>query len=223
MTGHPIALAVMTRAPSDESGKTRLLAELGISNGLELRRAILLDTLDVARRVTAVQPVVVFTPAAAQAELSELAGGGWTLIPQRGDDLGERLELAFADLFAAGFPGALIIGSDLPTLPAEYLQLAAAQLMALDDAVVLGPARDGGYYLVGLRNAHPELFRGVAWSTAAVLSETIGIARGAGLQVSFVPEWYDVDSLEDLRRAAAQPHHAPRTRDVFARLGEPTL
>ena len=222
MTSHPIALAVMARAPSDERGKTRLLAELGIHDGSELRRAILLDTLDVVRQAAAAKPVVVYTPAAAQAELGELAGEGWGLIPQRGQNLGERLELAFADLFAADFSGALIIGSDLPTLPAEYLRLAAAQLMALDDPVVLGPARDGGYYLIGLRNPHTELFRGVAWSTATVLSETVDIARGAGLHVSFVPEWYDIDSVEDLRRAAAEPHHAPRTLDVVARLVDPT-
>lgn len=212
----------MARAPSDERGKTRLLAELGVQDGFALRRAILLDTLDVVQEVAAVQPVVVYTPTTASAEFAELPGRGWRVIPQRGEDLGQRLEFAFEDLLIQGYAGALIVGSDLPTLPAEYLRLAAAQLMASDDSVVLGPARDGGYYLIGLRTPHPELFRGVAWSTERVLSRTRAIARSAGLKVSLIPEWFDIDSAADLRRAAAGTdpgtHRALRTEDVVARL-----
>ena len=218
-----VALAVMARAPSDGGGKTRLLAALRIQDGTDLRRAILLDTLDVVGRDTlpVAEPVMFYTPSTAGAELAKLTGDRWGLIPQRGEDLGERLEHAFTDLFVQGYAGALIIGSDLPTLPVEYVQLAAAQLLALDDPVVLGPARDGGYYLIGLRKPHPELFRGVAWSTASVLAETISIARNAALPVSLVPEWYDIDSVEDLRRATAGgdpgAHRAWRTEEVVAR------
>ncbi len=218
-----VALAVMARAPSDDGGKTRLLAALRIHGGADLRRAILLDTLDVVGRVTlpVAEPVMFYTPSTAEAELAKLTGDRWRLIPQRGEDLGERLEHAFTDLFVQGYAGALIIGSDLPTLPVEYVQLAAAQLMALDDPVVLGPARDGGYYLIGLRKPHSELFRGVAWSTANVLAETIALAGSAGLPVSLVPEWYDIDSVEDLRRATAATHlgahRARRTEEFVAR------
>ena len=217
-----VALAVMARAPSDDGGKTRLVAALRIQDGTELRSAILLDTLDVVRQATAAQPAVLYTPATAEAELAKLTDEGWNLFPQRGENLGERLDNAFVDLLSRRYAGVLIVGSDLPTLPVEYLDLAAAQLTALDDPVVLGPARDGGYYLIGLRRPHPELFRGVAWSTERVLSETIAIARGSGLQVSFVPEWYDIDSVEDLRRATAGAdpgaHRASRTEEVVARL-----
>ena len=222
MKADQVALAVMARAPSDRCGKTRLLAALRIDDGADLRRAILMDTMDVVEQVAVAQPVVLYTPATAEFEIAELTGHRWGLIPQRGEDLGERLEHAFTDLFTRGYAGALIIGSDLPTLPVEYVALAAAQLMALADPVVLGPARDGGYYLIGLRKAHPELFRGVAWSTASVLAETMSIARNAGLEFSLVPEWYDIDSVEDLRRATAATHlganRASRTEGIIARL-----
>jgi glycosyltransferase A (GT-A) superfamily protein (DUF2064 family) len=142
-----IALAVMARAPSDEGGKTRLLSALRIVDGADLRRAILLDTLDVVGQVKSAQPVVLFTPAAAEVEIADLTGDRWRLTPQRGEDLGQRLENAFTDLLAQNFAGVLIIGSDLPTLPPEYLRRAKSELMTRDDPVVLGPARDGGYNL----------------------------------------------------------------------------
>lgn len=212
----------MARAPSDDSGKTRLLAALRIRDGTDLRRAILLDTLDVAGQVSVAEPLVLFTPATAEAEFAGLTGDRWRLAPQRGEHLGERLEHAFADLLARGHAGVLIIGSDLPTLPVEYVRRAASLLLSLEDSVVLGPARDGGYYLIGLRKPHPELFRGVAWSTESVFAETVAIASTAGLPVSLVPDWYDVDSVDDLRRAAAPPgpetHRALRTEEVLARL-----
>jgi hypothetical protein len=217
-----IALAVMARAPSDDGGKTRLLSALRIPDGADLRRAILSDTLEIVDQVTGAEPIVIFTPATAEAELAELTGDRWGRTPQRGEGLGERLEHAFADLFARGYSGVLVIGSDLPTLPPEYLQRARSELLTRDDPVVLGPARDGGYYLIGLRKPHPELFSGIAWSTASAFAATVAIATSAGLPVSLVPEWYDVDSVEDLRGISAplrpEAHRARHTERFLERL-----
>jgi rSAM/selenodomain-associated transferase 1 len=217
-----VALAVMARAPSDDRGKTRLLSALGVPDGADLRRAILLDTLEIVDQVTGVEPIVIFTPATAEAELAELTGDRWGLTPQRGEGLGERLENAFADLLARGHAGVLIMGSDLPTLPPEYLQRARSELLNRDDPVVLGPARDGGYYLIGLRKPHPELFRGVAWSASSVLAATVAIAESAGLPVTLVAEWDDIDTVEDLRRIAAprrpEAHGARHTEQFLERL-----
>jgi hypothetical protein len=228
MTAEPqaadrIALAVMARAPSDASGKTRLMSMLGIEDGDDLRRAILLDTLDVTvHAAVAADRVVLFTPRKSGAEFAQLTGDRFRLIPQRGDGLGERLVCAFADLFAQHYAGVLIIGSDLPTLPLNHLERAASALMAHNDPVVLGPAADGGYYLIGLRRPHPELFDRIPWSTAAVLTTTVDGAKGLGLMVSIVPEWYDVDSIDDLQRAvessASGAHPARRTTQLMARL-----
>lgn len=218
-----VALAVMARAPSDDAGKTRLLSALKTHAGADLRRAILLDTLDVvSHAAVAADHVVLFTPADAEPEFAQLTGDRFLLIPQRGEGLGRRLECAFADLLARGHAGVLIVGSDLPTLPVSYLEAAASQLITHDDPLVLGPARDGGYYLIALRKSHPELFQGIAWSTATVLETTVGIAKALGLPVSLVPDWYDIDSVDDLQRAvgpaSGEAQRALHTRTVLSRL-----
>lgn len=220
-----IALAVMARAPTDEQSKTRLLSALGADAGANLRRAILLDTLEVVRQVSAVERVILFAPTMAEAEFKNLTGGAGTavsLIAQRGDGLGERLENAFADLFAREYTGVLVIGSDLPTLPPAHVESAISALTEQVDPVVLGPALDGGYYLIGLRKNHPELFRGIPWSTDAVCDTTADIATRGGLTVSLAPAWYDIDSVDDLHRVVEAPDHnsaqGRRTREwVIAR------
>ena len=196
-----VALGIVARAPSDERGKTRLVRALGVRDGAGLRRAILLDTLDAAFRVRRSDVVVVFTPAGAAAEFAALAPGAAHRLPQRGATLGHRLEQAFHDLFGLGYSGVALVGSDLPTLPVRYLDDALNALMQQPDPLVLGPAEDGGYYLIGLRRPHPELFQAVPWSTPAVLQTTLDIATAHRLPVTLLPRWYDVDSTADLDRA----------------------
>ncbi len=216
-----VALAVMARAPSDPRGKTRLLKGLGAAEGMDLRRAIFLDTLDVVQRVPGAERVLVFAPETAGAEIAELAGSTFRLVPQRGEDLGERLEHAFADLFDLGYAVVTIIGSDLPTLPAEHVERGIAVLRRDADPLVLGPSVDGGYYLVGLRTNHPEIFQGIPWSTADVLAATLSAAEAHHLTVTLMPSWYDVDSISDLRQVASSPelaafNVAPHTRAWLA-------
>jgi 2-phospho-L-lactate guanylyltransferase (CobY/MobA/RfbA family) len=117
------------------------------------------------------------------------------------------------------YAGVLIIGSDLPTLPPTHVESAIAALVRSTDPVVIGPALDGGYYLIGLRMCHPELFRGIPWSTAAVCGETACIANRSGLAVSFAPSWYDVDSIEDLHRVLERGHGWARGGRTRAWLG----
>ena len=112
----------MGRAPSAE-GKTRLLRSLGAADGAGLRRALLRDTLEVVGGVRAASKAVIYTPADAEAEFSELLPAGTRLLPQRGSDLGERLHNAFVDLLEGETFAALIIGSDVPTLPSRYVEL----------------------------------------------------------------------------------------------------
>jgi len=190
----------MARAPSDARGKTRLLKALGVDDGTDLRRAILLDTLDVVQRVPDVERVLVFAPGSVGDEIASLADGKFHVLPQRGGDLGERIEHAFADLFALGYSAVAIIGSDLPTLPGEHVERGIDVLRREVDPVVLGPSTDGGYYLVGLRSNHPEIFRGIPWSTAEVLAATVTAAEAHHLSVTLLPSWYDIDSIDDLRR-----------------------
>lgn len=199
--GDRIALAVMARAPSDDRGKTRLVRALGIDDGADLRRAILLDTLEAIRPVGLADRIALFTPDDARSEFAELGADVAHLMPQRGETLSQRLEYGFADLFALGYDAVALIGSDLPTLPASHVDQGIEALMRHADPLVLGPTDDGGYYFIGLRRPHPELFQGVPWSTAGVLDTTCAIAAREALSITLIPSWYDVDTVPDLERA----------------------
>jgi rSAM/selenodomain-associated transferase 1 len=156
--------------------------------------------LGVAARVPGVVPVAAFSPAGAGRAISGLAPAGMRCVAQRGGDLGARMANLAADLLAAGHSGVLIVGSDLPTVPVSHLA-EAARCLAEDAAdLVLGPAEDGGYYLVGLRRPAPALFSDVAWGTAAVFEVTLARARALDLRVHLLPPWHDVDTTEDLAR-----------------------
>jgi len=205
------ALVIMARVPSDSRGKSRLTRDLGRDH-LELRRALLLDTLDAVRGIADADLFVACEPAEALAEMRGLIGDEARLFPQQGDTLGDRMHDAFGRLFAAGYSTVVMIGSDLPSLPTSYVAQAFQDVRDRPDALVIGPATDGGYYLIGLRRPCPALFTSMALSTADVLAATTSIAETCGLTVSFVPPWHDVDTVDDLRRVLRDPHGATHTR-----------
>ena len=195
-----LALAVMARAPSDDSGKTRLRQTCGAERAAALRRAILLDTLESIRAVRSVDRIVLFAPETARPEFEALVDDSEGLLGQRGSGLGERMEHGFSDLLGRDYTGVVMVGSDLPTLPAAYVDQGIDVLRRQDDPLVLGPSEDGGYYLIGLRRCHPELFHGIPWSTSSVLARTRALAAGLGMAVTTLPSWYDLDSADDLDR-----------------------
>jgi rSAM/selenodomain-associated transferase 1 len=194
-----VVVAVMARAPS-APGKTRLLGALGPTDGVGLRRALLCDTLDSVRRVERASKAVIYTPDDAGPEVRELAPPGTRLVPQRGSDLGARLHHAFVDLLRPGTVAALIVGSDLPNLPSRYIDLGIEAVERKPGQLVLGPSPDGGYYLIGLTRPEPRLFDDIPWGTDLVFERTLGRARALALRVEVLPEWYDVDSVDDLGR-----------------------
>ena len=129
---------------------------------------------------------------------------GFALIPQRGDGFGERLHCAATDILACGFAAVCLIDSDSPTLPQAALEVAAEALLQPGDRVVLGGSDDGGYYLIGLKAAHPQPFERINWSTGSVLAETRERVAEAGLSLVDLPTWYDVDDGATLRVLAAE-------------------
>lgn len=140
---------------------------------------------------------------------------GFRRLPQRGSDLGARMRRTVRHLLRRGYGGVVLVGADSPTIPASRLVEACRALRAGADLVV-GPARDGGYCLVGLRRDRPPLFRRVAWGTAGVLRTTLRRARRARLEVRLLKPWYDVDRSEDLIRLRRElrgraRRRAPRT------------
>jgi rSAM/selenodomain-associated transferase 1 len=194
-----IAVAIMAKAPQPGAVKTRLCPPLLAAEAAALYRCFLLDKIEAVQALVGAQPVVAYTPDEARAEFAALAPR-FTLVPQRGLDLGARLHTTLAGLLAAGHPGAIAVDSDTPTLPREFLQQAVDCLTRPGPDVVLGPTEDGGYYLIGVRAAHRALFDAVPWSTSAVLEITLRQAAAAGLQSVCLPAWFDVDTPDDLRR-----------------------
>lgn len=196
----PVPLLIMAKAPVLGQVKTRLCPPLSPEMALRLYTCFLGDKVAQIHALPGALPGVAYTPADARAQFRALVPEEFLLLPQRGGDLGERLCHAFDDLLADGHAGALLIDSDSPTLPTSYLEQALAAMKRPEVDLVLGPCDDGGYYLVGLRGPRPELFEGIAWSTPAVMPQTLAKAKGLGLTVYLLPEWYDVDTAEDLRR-----------------------
>ena len=195
----PVAVAIMAKAPRPGQVKTRLCPPLLPAEAAALYRCFLLDKIAAVGALAETQPVIAYTPDDARAEFTALAPG-FALVAQHGPDLGARLQATLASLLAAGHAGAIAVDSDTPTLPGAFLQQAVDRLTRPGPDVVLGPTEDGGYYLIGVRVAHRELFEGVPWSTPDVLDVTLRRAAAAGLHAACLPPWFDVDTAGDLER-----------------------
>jgi rSAM/selenodomain-associated transferase 1 len=207
------SLIVVAKKPEPGSTKTRLCPPFTPEAAAEFYGCLMRDTLELAARVQGADFTLAFTPPPALEYFRHLAPNGFQLMPQKGADLGERLANALAHHLELGYRKAVIMNSDGPTLPLAYLEEA---FVALDHSdVTLGMGHDGGYYLIGVKQHHPQLFHDIAWSTADVISQTLAACLRLQLKVHQLPEWYDVDvatDLEKLRRDLAQnPSSAPYT------------
>ena len=190
-------LLVFARVPALGRVKSRLAAGIGQSAALAVYHELLAITS--AAIAEAGVPATVWLadtagPAPTPAEAREWAAHAACTQPE--GDLGARMATAFAKAFANGAGRVAIIGTDCPGLRASHLTQAFAELETAD--LVLGPATDGGYYLLGLRQPRPELFANKAWSTDSVLADTLADARRLGLRVALLPELHDVDTAADL-------------------------
>ncbi len=193
------ALLTFVKYPEPGKVKTRLAAAIGAEPACDLYRYFIELTLAKARLVPHVARYVAFSPVERLNDFREMFDDDACWFPQAAlPDLGERIHHAVQAVLAHGHRGVLTIGSDSPSLPLEYLEKAAAALV--DHDLVLGPAEDGGYYLIGLKSAPHVLFEDIAWSTALVLEQTLAAAGRAGLSVFLLPEWYDIDDLHTLRK-----------------------
>lgn len=197
-----VAIAIMAKAPRAGQVKTRLCPPLTSEQAAALYGCFLADKIAQIRTLRAARPAIAFTPEDERKAFEALAPG-FLLVPQRGPDLGSRLLGSLTELLRDGAAAAVAVDSDTPTLPTAFLQQAIDRLVTGRTDVVLGPTEDGGYYLIGMRRAHPELFSGIPWSTPRVLSETLIRARAAGLDTACLPPWFDVDTPDDLQRLRA--------------------
>ena len=205
--GEVCALAVMAKAPRPGKVKTRLQPPLTADEAAALNICFLRDTTrnlaQVAGAGTA-QGLICYTPVGDEEAFDGLLPEGFAMVAQRGDGFGERLHLAATDILACGFGAVCLIDSDSPTVPTAALAAAVAALQMPGDRVVLGGSVDGGYYLIGLKQAHAAPFERITWSTGSVLAETVERVRQAGLELVELPVWYDVDDGVTLRVLEAE-------------------
>lgn len=202
-------LGVFAKVPAEGSVKTRLGGPPGF--GVKVAQAFLGDTLQRLGSLT-VRKVLVYSP-------DEIAAKGWEAKAQGDGDLGTRLR-RFVEYGLSEGDRVVVVGTDAPTMPVEFVGLA---MELLDEAdVVLGPATDGGYYLVGAARRVPPIFDGIDWSSERVLAQTV--ARMGEARLALLPPWYDVDTAEGwamlcghvgaMRRAGVDPG-VPRTEEVM--------
>ena len=208
-------LLVVAKRPAAGQTKTRLCPPLTGEAAAALYACFLRDTLDLMRQVPDVERGIVYLPEAALDYFSALAPD-MHLSLQQGSDLGERLDHLLTAALKAGADQVVVMDSDSPTLPADYLRQAFDVLAGPSD-VVLGPCEDGGYYLIGLKRPQPRLLRDIQMSTPYVVRDTLALAGQLGLQVALLPTWYDVDTVAELARLRAElrdasPDTAPHTR-----------
>src|ERR1044071_7166055 len=197
------ALGLMAKAPLAGEVKTRLVPPLTAHEAASLNICFLRDMAENINSISeteAAAGLVVYTPAGSESAFDGVLPRGFNLLAQRGTSLGERLCNATDDLLRQGYGAVCLINSDSPTLPRSILSRAIESLATEGDRVVLGAAEDGGYYLIGLKHAHRNLFNDIAWSTSEVLARTTERAAEIDLPVEMLPPRYDVDDAETLSR-----------------------
>ncbi len=190
------ALIVFVKNPMPGAVKTRLQMRDTPERVAALYAAFVRDVLERAESLDIDQRVIAYDPPHAESEVRALCGERWQYIPQVQDDLGTRMQNALVQQLDAGASAAVLIGTDIPSLPTRYLTRAFDLLRTKD--VVLGPSTDGGYYLIGVSRPAPEIFEHVEWSTPRVLSQTLDRVQHAGNTLGLVPPWFDVDTPKEL-------------------------
>jgi rSAM/selenodomain-associated transferase 1 len=192
-------LIIFTRYPEPGRTKTRLIPALGATGAADLHRRMTEQAIAIARQLAALQAVAleVRYSGGDAALMQQWLGANLRLRAQSDGDLGARMREAFHEAFQQGCERVVIIGTDCPGITSGTLASAFAALRQSD--LVLGPASDGGYYLIGLRRLIPPLFEGILWGTDSVLRHTLQIAEAADLRYSLLERLDDVDRPEDLR------------------------
>jgi uncharacterized protein len=196
------ALVIFAKAPVPGQVKTRLCPPLTPDEAATLQGTLVLDVVEKSRSVERqMARYLACSPSQEHPFFKVMEGRhGLRLLDQQGDDLGARMAGVFAELFQAGYQPVVMVGTDVPAMPSGVL-LEARDALARHD-VVLGPAEDGGYFLIGLKKPAPELFKDIPWSTGEVRALTLKKAAALGLTVAELAANRDLDRVEDLTALA---------------------
>jgi rSAM/selenodomain-associated transferase 1 len=208
------AVIIMAKVPEAGKVKTRLQPRLTPEQSAELAECLLRDTITkVAGEQN--QLIIAYSPADGRDFFDQFSQHKIIYLLQKGLDLGERMFNAFDFAFAQKMDSVVMIGTDSPTFPAKYIDNAFEYLESSD--AVLGETEDGGYYLIGLRTLKQEIFENVEWSSPETFKQTAENLRNLGLNVSFLPKWYDVDEPEEFERLIIEFLENPALAENTAR------
>lgn len=191
------ALIIFAKAPVPGYVKTRLESHLSKEECASLHESFITDTVRLSMEVAGADIFLACHPAGHPFFQNISADYGVRLTVQKGNDLGERMDSAINYFLGLGYKKVIIIGSDSPDLPPEYVKVGFERLDSSD--MVVGPSMDGGYYLIGGRKGLP-VFSGIPWSSRSVFEMTLERAVKNGITFSVLKEWYDIDTWEDLQR-----------------------
>jgi uncharacterized protein len=231
--GDSCGIAVMAKASVPGRTKTRLTPPLTAPEAAAFNTAFLKDVsanLLAAGHRSAIRGYMAYGPPGSQQFFVDNLPPEIGLIESWLPNFGDCLFKAINGLFVAGHGSAVVLNSDSPTLPTALLVEAAAMLARPGDRAVIGPSTDGGYYLLGIKQAHRRLFDDIDWSTERVARQTLERAQEIGLDVHQLPAWYDVDDSQALRQLHAElfedgsldpgqtPFHAPSTAALMSEL-----
>jgi uncharacterized protein len=215
MTSSPCGIAVMAKASCPGRTKTRLVPPLTHEEAADLNTVFVKDAfanIAAAARQVPIRAFAAYGPIGEEAFFDSVAARRPGLIPAAFPNLGECLFAGIDGMFAAGCASACVLNADTPDLPTDYLLRIARELEGGRDRVVIGPADDGGYYILGVSRPHRRLFENIDWSTERVFGQTLARAAVIGLEVVTLPMWSDIDDALSLRRFA-EALDAPDTAD----------
>ncbi|MFO7831780.1 MAG: TIGR04282 family arsenosugar biosynthesis glycosyltransferase [Desulfuromonadaceae bacterium] len=192
------AIIMMTRYPETGKVKTRLIDHLGEEGAKRLHQKMAEHTISTLEPLCDIQTadLWIFFSGGSAEKMQDWLGDGLEYRAQQGENLGSRMNHAFEHVFTAGYNRAVMLGTDCPDIEGATVVKALRYLRSVD--VVLGPAEDGGYYLIGLNEPHPELFRNIDWGSAKVLNQTASIAKKLDLSPAYLQPLRDIDTPEDL-------------------------
>ena len=191
-------LLFFIKHPEKGKVKTRLASAIGDRTAVMYYKRFLLEMLFTLNRGTFLF-YLCYSPETPLSDIKDWLGDHYLYMAQSGEDLGERMKNGFLEAISMNFKRVVLIGSDIPDLPIEFIEEAFASLLEKD--VVIGPSLDGGYYLIGFKNETflPRTFEGIHWSTASVFEKTLSVLKQEGLTVHTLQPLRDIDTVEDLR------------------------
>jgi hypothetical protein len=192
------SILMFVKNPEEGMVKSRLASSIGDTAALDLYRCFVKDMMEMLTG-TGYPYIIYFHPPYARSTIVQWLGDTHLLLPQTGDNLGERMKNAFFEVFSKGYQNAILIGSDSPDLPGWLISEAFASLHNHD--AIIGPSLDGGYYLIGFRadTFLPEVFDRMPWSTQEVFTRTIDILQKEDFLIHILPQWRDIDTFDDLK------------------------